>query len=218
MLSKRTIALLGLGALTCVALVKYRTGLRADADTEEAAAIGSKAESPLSPGVLDSRTTSPENIARADRAMPAQHSDAAMMAAPAPDNPVYLESVGVIERLQKSRHDFFSPAIKGVPQPVTFRFTLDRQAFAELARRQETVAWPVNDGGVEFVKLTTLREQDGRLFISGDVVEGRGQFAMVMTADSSMSGQLLSPRGLYSYNSQLDEIVGQRVEGPVRFD
>lgn len=216
MLTKRTLALFGLCALICVvALVKHRTGLHAKADGEEASAISATDETSLSAGVLGKLAVAPKKNARADQSAK-KPEDAAATATS--NDPVYLESIGVIERLQKSRHDFFSPTVTGVPQRPTFRFTLDRQPLAELASQQATVAWPVNDGGVEFVKLTTLREQDGKLFIAGDVVDGNGQFVIVMTKDNSMSGQLLSPRGMYSYNSQLDEIVGQRVEGPVKFD
>lgn len=219
MLNKRTLALLGLGALVGVAvLVKSRIDLRADADTAQTTAIDFAAGRSLLPGTLSNRTTSPQTVARTEQPAAEQKLSAAVAAAPAPDNPVYLESIGVIERLQKSRHDLFSPIVKGLPQRPMFRFTLDRRPLTELAGQQATVAWPINDGGVEFVKLTTLREQDGNLFISGDVVDGRGQFAVVMTPDHSLSGYLLSPRGMYSYSSQLDEIVGQRVEGPVKFD
>ena len=216
MLTKRTLVLLGLCTLVCVAaLVRYRAGLRADADTKQTATIVSTAGRPLSPGTVGKRTDPPQNAARAARSALSQQPASA---ATASVDPVYLESIGVIERLQKSRHDFYSPVVPGAPQLATFRFTLDRQPLVKLANQQAIVAWPVNDGGVEFVKLSTIREQDGNLFIGGDVVDGRGQFAMVMTADNSMSGQLLSPRGMYSYNSQLDEIVGQRVEGPIKFD
>lgn len=217
MLNKRALALLGLGALICVAgLLQYRAVSHAGGDKQTRATIGSKTENSLSPGAPSKSTTSADEIASADRSAPEQKRDATVVAAP--DNPVYLESTGVIERLQKSRHDLFSPIVKGLPQRPMFRFTLDRRPLTELAGQQATVAWPINDGGVEFVKLTTLREQDGNLFISGDVVDGRGQFAVVMTPDHSLSGYLLSPRGMYSYSSQLDEIVGQRVEGPVKFD
>lgn len=217
MLTKRFLAISGFCALICaVAFVKYHAGLRAVANTEQTTVISSTAESPLSPGVPDRPMHRSEQLSHADGHAPEQRSDDARTAAAG--NPVYLESIGVIERLQKSRHDFFSPAINGVLPRPTFRFTVDRQPLAELAGRQATVAWPIDDGGVEFVKLHTLREQDGNLFISGDVVDGPGQFVMVMTKDNSMSGHLLSSRGMYSYDSQLDEVVGQRVEGPIHID
>jgi len=208
MLTRRAAALFGLAVVVGIAVL-MKNGDDTSANTT-AVIDPQTVDSRLSPNHQAQQPTVSELAAKT----PSQQASSAVAAA----EPVYLESTGVVERLQKSRHDFFSPAVDGVPQRSTFRFTLERQPLAELASQQATVAWPVNDGGVEFVKLTTLREQDGNLFISGEVVDGQGQFVMVMTQDNSMSGHLLSPRGMYSYNSQLDEIVGQRVEGPVDFD
>lgn len=207
---KRNAALLGLGALvvgTAVLLMHERVDLAVDASSN------SEPVSPASSFIEHQQSVGTGDVASAPPAM-----SLAVPKDPAEDNPVYLDSVGVVERLQVSRHGFFSPSIEGFPELSAFRFTLDRQPLTELAATEQTVAWPINDGGSEFVKLHTLREQDGNLFIAGEVVEGGGQFTLVMTADNSVSGQLLTPRGMYSYSSQLDEIVGQRVDRPVRLD
>lgn len=206
--TKGAAVLLGLCAAVCIgALMKYDAGTRASTG-------GTTTLQTADPNSLPTPEVQQPTVAAPPARAPWQRARAAAAA----EDPVYLESAGVVERLQKSRHNFISLATPGVPPRPTFRFTLEREPLVDLAYRRQTVGWPINDGGVEFVKLTTVREQDGNLFIGGEVVAGEGQFAMVMTADNSMSGQLLSPRGLYSYNSQLDEIVGQRVEGPVPLD
>lgn len=213
MLSKRARVLFGICAVVGIAVfLKYGGGTGVKTTNPPLADQSLLPGSELSPREVQERAASsgPKQATQSSTSHQADTTDAAT-------NAVYLESIGVVERLQKSRHNFAYSNVPGVPERATFRFTLDRQPLVELASRQETVAWPVSDGGVEFVTLHTVREQDGNLFIGGDVV-GQGQFAMVMTADNSMSGQLLSPRGMYSYNSQLDEIVGQRVEGPIPID
>jgi len=214
---RRSLAIFGACTLVALAWVVLRRG-------GAPATPGPLARDNVPPGRLarDTATTSSDGAPRPASVSPRLLPLDALPAGK-PDNsagppPVDLEAAGVIERLERSRHDLLEPKNPRVLPGETFRFTLARKPLVELARRHEIVAWPVLDGDAEPVQLGVLREEDGNLFISGDLIDGPGQLVLVMTPDDAMTAQLTSRRGLYSYTSQLDEIVAHRVAGSITID
>ncbi len=182
---RRALAIGGACALVAIALVVFRRGgapAPPDPVARERAALSSSGAprsaslSPLGPPLEAVRAAQQSNRPR--------------------PLPVDLEATGVIERLARSRHDLLEPQNPRVLPGQTFRFTLTRKPLVELARRHAIIAWPVLDGDAEPVQLGVLREQDGNLFISGDLIDGPGQFVLVMTPDDAMTAQLTSARGL----------------------